>query len=358
MGLNWAAALNNVDDGIGRIAQVRYSEFMRQDENARRDREREIDFQRQMNLARFQLQGQKEIQQGGFTHAEKLHSETMDYNRTRAEADDRFRERTLDNQELQIRQSGAASAAAAKESAARLRILEDQVAQAEKDRDFQAQKNAFELPLNSANAQITDLMKARTEAAKNMGDTSQIDAEIATLRQTANAASNGLMHLYKQNGLIKLTPEQEQMLNTTMATPNENGQLPTFMEAFDRAVLRPMVVPDTPGQPDDARKGPQIPAGLRIPGMDAEPTAQPQAPAAEPAQAAGMPVVDRFLDSSGRIVNKIDLQVAMRQLDPRTIERLKRVGRLGKLSEEETRHIRSLGYEPDFFRSMFRSDDY
>ena len=72
MGLNWAAALDNFSKGMGQIAQVKYSEFMRKDEAKRREAEREIDFKRQQNLARFNVDAQKEIQQMGFTHAEKI----------------------------------------------------------------------------------------------------------------------------------------------------------------------------------------------------------------------------------------------------------------------------------------------
>ena len=35
MGLNWAAALDNFSKGMGQIAQVKYSEFMRKDEAKR-----------------------------------------------------------------------------------------------------------------------------------------------------------------------------------------------------------------------------------------------------------------------------------------------------------------------------------
>ncbi len=304
MGLNWAAALDNFSRGMGQIAQVKYSEFMRQDENKRREKEREIDFQRQKNLARFQVDAQKDMQAAGFTHAENLQKETMTYNRERAASDDKFKAEQMILSRQQVANSGAAAAANAAESRARMDMLREQMDQAKTDRQLQGQLAVFKIPLENANSQITDLMKARNEAAKNMGDTTEIDNQIMGLRQTAAAATNGMMKVYKDSGFLQMDPDMESRFNEVMQTPKENGQMPSFMEALDRA-MRPVAAPATAapgdflppgGQPlwqsdmaqDPSERGiggtvvssqrqpvpapkVNVPAGLRVPGSEPPP---------------------------------------------------------------------------------------
>lgn len=261
MGLNWAAALDNFSKGMGQIAQVKYSEFMRQDEAKRREVEREIDFKRQQNLARFQVQAQKDMQAAGFTHAETLQGNMMDYNRERATVDDKFRAEQLDLSRQQVANQGAAAAASAAESSARLRLAEQQVKIALEDRELKDQLSVYEIPMNSANAQISALQKQRADAVKaggGMADTSWFDTEIAKAQQSAASAQDGMLSVMIDSGRLKMDPEMKARFDETgVLQPGEH--MPSILERLERA-RRPMAAPADPAQ------GEFIPTGGGAPG--------------------------------------------------------------------------------------------
>lgn len=247
MGLNWAAALDNFSKGMGQIAQVKYSEFMRKDEAKRREAEREIDFKRQQNLARFNVDAQKEIQQMGFTHAEKIENARIGRETLRDKQQSDFQMKSLSNQELQMRSSAASDAAQAARSAAQLKMLEDQAGYAKADRELQQQLSVYRIPMEAAQAQLDSLMKNRTELIKQGADTSAIDAQIMTEKQTISNAVDGQVGFMIQSGHIKMDPDAKARYDSL------EGQGVSRLQMLQRA-MNPVLEAD-PASADPAAAG-------------------------------------------------------------------------------------------------------
>lgn len=350
MGLNWAAALSNVADGMGRIAQVKYSEFMRQDEAKRREAEREIDFKRQQNLERFRIKAAQEAQQAGFTHAENLQDERIKYDQSRDEKNYDLQEQQIDISRQNAEASRQNASTSAAESKARLDLLKEQADAARADRALAEKLRMYQPSLDAANAEMKDLNKYKMDLQKNPNgfDPKQIadaDARILELRQSAQAAQNGIMTEYLPNFRENLPPERVAILDQLLA-----DGVPV-LQAVDRtlkATPQKDVDPAATGNefiPTGGTPGPKSSASVGVPQEDQQQFSKP-------------PVSEYTTNEYGQIVPKISLQLALKQLDPRTVSRLQGQGHKSVLADDEIRHIKSLGYQPEDFRQMFRSGSY
>lgn len=348
MGLNWAAALSNVADGMGRIAQVKYSEFMRQDEAAKRAKEREIDFIRQKNLARFNVDAQKKIEDA------RIAAQAV-----RDQADSAYRMESLSNQRAQIDASAASAAAQARSEAARLKILEDQAGYAKDDRALQQQLSVWRVPMEAAQAEMAAVMEQRKEKIKNamdgvVPDTSYEDGLIMEAKRKIDAAVDGQIGFMVDSDHIKMAPDVKDRYLTVLSTPKEDGTFPSKIEAMQRA-NNPVLEAD-PASADPAATGNEfIPTG-GTPGPKS--SASVGVPQEDQQQFSKPPVSEYTTNEYGQVVPKISLQLALKQLDPRTVSRLQGQGHKSVLADDEIRHIKSLGYQPEDFRQMFRSGSY
>lgn len=381
MGLNWAAALSNVADGMGRIAQVKYAEFMRQDENSRREREREMDFKRQKNLERFRLKGQQDMQAAGFTHTEGIENARIEAQKLRDQADSEYRMKSLSNQERQISASASSAATQANESAARLKLLEDQAGYAKADRELQQQLSVWRIPLEAAQAEMNAVMAQRLEKIKQAPegmppDTSYEDGLIATAKQKIDAAVDGQIGFMVANDHIKMAPDVKERYESVLSTPKADGTYPSKVEAMQRA-NNPVVVPE-PGTeqfvPSGGNRGLPSPSGAQSGGSTAgfagevaggnmlSPSAIPRAgKALAGALSGGMDGAAAAFDDAGMTPSlspqvptsgpsKTDLEFAMRKLDPRTIEKLKTGGALSSFEQQQ---LGELNVRQEDFRRMF-----
>lgn len=365
MGLNWAAALDKFSKGMGQIAQVKYSEFMRKDEAKRREAEREIDFKRQQNLARFQVQAQKEMQQAGFTHTEGIENARIDAQKLRDQADSEYRMESLSNQRAQINASAASAAAQARSEAARLKMLEDQAGYAKADRELQQQLSVYRIPMEASQAQLDSLMKNRTELIKQGADTSAIDAQIMTEKQTITNAVDGQVGFMIQSGHIKMDPDAKARYDSL------EGQGVSRLQMLQRA-MNPVLQADPAADQNEF-----LPTGDAGPGA-AQPAPQDEGPgvigrtldnmgeaasmAATPFVATGEAVINAASAASNYLFgdapagpSKSELEMAMKKLDPRTIEKFKGGGQLSPFEEQQ---IGELGYKPEQFRSLLQRGGY
>jgi len=373
MGLNWAAALDNFSKGMGQIAQVKYSEFMRKDEAKRREAEREIDFKRQQNLARFNVDAQKEIQQMGFTHAEKIENARIGRETLRDKQQSDFQMKSLSNQELQMRSSAASAAAQARSEGARLKILEDQAGYAKADRELQQQLSVWRVPMEAAQAEMAAVMEQRKEKIKNamdgvVPDTSYEDGLIMEAKRKIDAAVDGQVGFMVDSDHIKMAPDVKERYLSVLSTAKEDGTFPSKIEAMQRAnnpVLQ--ADPAAAGQDEFLPTGAANPAPAATHGADGAihsptPVAPAQGPMPPQEPAAPGSLAERYAQQSFGMAPKIDdgagLDIALRQLDPRTIARLKGVGHRAILSPEEEAQIRSLGYSSDDFRRRLQRGGY
>lgn len=296
MGLNWAAALDNFSRGMGQIAQVKYSEFMRQDENKRREKEREIDFQRQKNLARFNVDAQRALQSDSFAHTEKIENARIDAQKLRDQADSEYRMESLSNQRAQINASAASAAAQARAEGARLRMLEDQAGYAKADRELQQQLSVYKIPMEAAQAQLDGLMKNRTELIKQGADTSALDAQAMDLRQTITKAVDGQVGFMIQSGHIKMAPDALERYNSL------EGQGISRLQMLERA-MNP-VLETNPASPDPAAAGqdeflPTGGNGRAADGSFLDPSMRGVGGTVIPAQNAPPPAVPKFAVPQG-----------------------------------------------------------
>lgn len=232
MGLNWAAALDRVQEGVGKIASFKYDQFLRNDEKQRQDKMAEIAYQRQMNLARFtagqQLALAKQSQE--FTHGEN--DATRLANKEQAD-----RAYQLDQTRLEIAKQQARAAEG--DTAARNALLQLQGQQAKlqldlltKDADMKEKTAQFQMALSAAQQEMEQIRKY----SEKMGMSPQDQQRLGVLQQNAAAASNAIMQVSLPSIQKALNPDQLKYFNEYIGTPKQDGTMPTVMEAINASI--------------------------------------------------------------------------------------------------------------------------
>lgn len=383
MGLNWAAALDRVQEGVGKIASFKYDQFLRNDEKQRQDKMAEIAYQRQMNMARFQLQGQKEI--AGQSQEFQAEQGRL----SREQQADQFGQ-TIGLQREQLRGQAADRAAAAAERKAnaeyrnqQMQMLKDEWETKKQDRDTAKKLGPLEDIAKSAALQLDSSAKMLKELGMNGTPQERSDLLVQQQRASqllsrANAGKMALMY-----PTMSLSDEQRANIDKTMADNPGISLQAAILDTLAPSIAPPDEEKTAPPKVEksafwDTVAGGSTGAKLRfpdgseqpMPGQDFEPSLFHMI--GEPVRALGgieitngasMAAGDALLQETpaqadadplaGRNA-RASIAVAMKKLEVPTQKELAAWDGKSSLSDNAMKDIQVKGYDPNTFMSYLR----